>query len=207
MASRAPEGNRTTPARPRGLAPNLTEPLCAPPARENRPAGLPAPLPTWTWQRKEIPRRCSDFRCQVPWKFTHRHAEADRRKSGVSERGPNRTSRARPPPSMPVLPALTPFLPPAPHPEEKRFARGNDHTPHKRRLGRSSLQQPPQGQLVPSTARRKWRPHFPPVGTNRRTLCLLMRTPSPTRNPGSRSARAHTPSDAYSDWPVCMLYS
>lgn len=164
--------------------------------------GFPAPLPTWTWQRKEIPRRCSDFRCQDPWKFTHRHTEADRRKSGVSERGPNSTSRARPRPACPSFRLSPPPFPPARHPEEKCFALGSDHTPHTRRLGRSSLQQPPHGQLVTNTARRKWRPHFPPVGTNRRTLPLLMRSPSPTRNPGSRNARAHTPSDAYTDWRV-----
>lgn len=108
---------------------------------------------------------------------------------GVSERDSNRTGRAR---SGSACPSFGSH-PPARRPEEKCFAlalrthhthRGWD-APRRRSLHTASW--------APRRPRWRWRPHCPPVGTNRRTVCLPMRSPGITHNPGAGAAHAHTP--------------
>lgn len=117
--------------------------------------GFPAPHLTWTWQRKETPKRCSEiFAVKIPGS-SH---TATRRLTGGSQGSESEalTELAPLTPSPACLPSrlsLSPCLP-APHPE-KCFALRNDHTPHKRRLGRSSLQPHPQDQLGPNKAGKK----------------------------------------------------
>lgn len=104
--------------------------------------GFPAPLPTWTRQRKEIPRRCSEiFAVKIPGSSL----AATRRLTGGSRGSASAALTA--PAKLPPRPACPRFRlsPPPFRPArlpEKCFAVGSDHTPHNRRWDaprRSSL--------------------------------------------------------------------
>lgn len=122
--------------------------------------GFPAPHLTWTWQRKETPKRCSEiFAVKIPGS-SH---TATPRLTGGSQGSESEAltelaelaALAPRPACLPFRLSPPPFLP-APH-------LSNDNTPHKRRLGRSFLKQYPQRQLGPKRPGQKWRSHFPQV--------------------------------------------
>lgn len=153
--------------------------------------GFPAPHLTWTWQRKETPKRCSEiFAVKIPGSSHTATRRLTRGSQGSDSEALTELAELTPSPAcLPFRLSPPPCLP-ARHPE-KCFALRNDHTPHKRRLGRSSLQPHPQGQLGPNKAGGKKETTLPSFREKPTYRFSHMRSPGPTRSQVPREAHAH----------------